>query len=252
MNVTKQKISGNHEKMKEWLLILQQCTSGGTPKEGPRENWQVFRSCMTDNFKKIEAMLEARKLVFQDEHSKILLFFGVTPERFARYKTDMKNMFKPFAGYLNAMGGYNIPKGSVEKRFHATVKRATEEYQDVSKAGEAWTKLQREMLDENLEVELFCCDYDEVPDTINCAWISFLDILLMGRPRIRFWHKIMVRNARDDKEYAARLLAKNAEAIKSALQKLDYVVPDDHALKIALASHDSVFVEKDETPEVKP
>lgn len=252
MNVTKQKISGNHEKMREWLVILQQCTSGGSPKDSTRDDWNVFRSCMTDNFKTIETALEVRKSEFQKEHDKILLGFGVSPERFSRYKADMKNMFKPFAGYLNAMGGYNIPKGSVEKRFNATVKRATEEYADVSKAGDAWTTRQREMLDENMEVELFCCDYDEVPDTINCAWVGFLDVILMGRPRIRFWHKIMVRNARDDKEYAAKLLAKNAEAIKGVLRKLEYVVPDDHALKIALASHDAIFVDNETAPEVKP
>ena len=199
--------SGTSEDTRQWILVLQQITGGGTPKKETRESFQHFRWVMMQNLNRIQDSWAALKKEMESERQRILIEQCGSEERFCDYTAAIKMAFGPFSKYMTPTGAYELPKGDVQRRFKEMERKMTKEYADIAKAGEMFAARQAQMFAQKIEVKLLTCDYSEVPDDINCAYLDFLKTLIMGMPTLECYHGILKRRQRYDLDFAASMLA---------------------------------------------
>jgi len=219
MKITEVPFSMTVEDTKTWMLVMQQLTSGGTPKENTRERWQKFRCCMMTNHQRLQAAWDDRAKEIGVERTLILVNICGSAQRATDYDAEMQAVFKAFGEYRNDQGKFEFKPGSAAgKRFSNKINEINAKFKDVGEASKKFAERQAEMLAEDITVKLVCCDYNEVPDDVGCAYIGFISKILMGMPKLRFWHAALLRESRNDPDTAQMVVRSISKAIDAAME----------------------------------
>ena len=238
--------------IKHWMIVMRQLTAGGTPRDNNRERWQKFRWAMMQNHARLQAAWDERAQEIEKERILILTECCGGTKRYEAYQAEMHGIFESFKAYRNASGQFAFSKNqnSVQRRFTGMVEELNARFADVGKAQKKFVARQQEMLAVNATLELICCDYDEVPDDVGCAYISFIRPLLMGMPKLRFWHAVLLRESRTDPQVAELLVGKINAAIEAGIEakKLSSEITMD--VFRALYEDPKIDAPKEEVPNV--
>jgi len=204
---------------KLWMTVTQQLTAGGTPTGNTRERFHQFRWFMAQNHQRLQSAWDKKAEEINRERVLILVECCGTVDRYSQYETEMQSVFKAFEQYRDQHGKFSFSKtqDAAKRRFSDRVTQVNAKFKDVGQAGEKFAKRQSEMLAEKISVDLICCDYDEVPDDVGCAYISFISQLLMGTPKLRFYHGALRRESRNDPQVAKEIVLKIDKAISDGV-----------------------------------
>ena len=235
-------VSGNAEETRQWMLALQAVTGGGKPVKESREDFQIFRWAMMENYRRIQDAWALLKVEIENERDRVLMKHCGSKARFDEYSAEMKRSFGPFAKYLQPTGGYELPKGDIQRRFNAVKVAMTKKYADIDAAGEEFSKRQAEMFAQNIDVKMVCCDYTEVPTDVNCAYLDFLSKIMYGFPTLSSYHPLVKNKVRGDLNYAAKLTGKIVVQIEAG--KTAGKTTTDIALDVMNALFDEAAVQE--------
>jgi len=208
-------ITGTLADIDQWMIVLRQLTAGCTPKVSLRQDFQKFRWCMTRNHITLEGEQAKIRERLNAERSRILAeCCGEDSEkRLQAYTTAVEQLKLAFCardqqGKPCHNGQEFIIPSNKQEQFEARAANLNAAYDDVGRAHEAFSVRQQEIMTEPVSVKLICVDYDEIPDDVGCSYLSFIEKIIMGKPRLRFWHAVVARRARQDKVFRAELKAK--------------------------------------------
>lgn len=204
MKINTTSVTCTVQETQQWLDCITQLTAGGGPKESSRNDWQRFRWAMSQNYQRVKDAWNKRSSEINSEREKIIVKICGSLDRYAKYDDEMRSLFQAFG--VSSLAQHQWPSESTKLRFGKRANAIAARYTDVGQAHEEFMRRQAEMLEEKISIDLICCDYSEVPDDINCSYIDFISVLLMGVPKMRFWHSAVATKARRDKEFSAILV----------------------------------------------
>jgi len=212
------KLTGTSSELQQWAGVLQQLCNSGNLTPDDRERYNLFRFRMVQNFKSVSASFESISGRLNARRAQILDEVCGGEKRLAQYTEAMNNLKIAFAK-RNQNGSIVKTDGSVDGigvaikpermfEFQKAANKLNEDYKDVGKAHEAFAREQAVILSEPVEVELVCVDYDAIPPDVGVGYLAFIQRLILGAPKLRFYHGMVSHQCRHDEKFETHILGK--------------------------------------------
>ena len=200
--------------LKHWQLVAQQLSCARASAADDKESVQRFCWIMGQNHARITEAINGIAEKANAARVKCLDDNCGGEKRFNAYVSECQRTQIAFCergrdGHpvYGAQGAVSIPAAKVPK-YQKAIEAVNKAYKDVGVAHETFVEIQAAILAKEVSVSLMCVDFADIPDEVNGTYMKYVEVLILGKPRINVLHTIMAKTTRHNRAYRNGLLGK--------------------------------------------